>query len=100
MVVCPLNTVLNWKAEFKKWLPKNDLEVYELVSCKQNYERQYVVREWQSDGGIMIMGYQMFRNLSNPDNKRISKKVRTVFQEALLDPGNIFILYFLFDHDA
>ncbi|KAJ8985899.1 hypothetical protein NQ317_010656 [Molorchus minor] len=29
----------------------------------------------------------MFRNLSNPDNKRISKKMRKVFQEGLLDPG-------------
>lgn len=28
MVVCPVNTVLNWKSEFKKWIPKSsDLDV-------------------------------------------------------------------------
>ncbi|KAJ8939699.1 hypothetical protein NQ314_011041 [Rhamnusium bicolor] len=92
MVVCPLNTVLNWKAEFKKWLPKEDLEIYELVSCKQNYERQYIVQEWHRDGGVLIIGYHMFRNLSNPDNKRISKKMRTTFQEGFLDPARRIVL--------
>lgn len=88
LVVCPLNTVLNWKSEFKQWLPKeNDFDVYELVSSKQNYERQYIVNEWHSDGGVLIIGYNMFRNLSNPDNKRLSKKMRNVFKEGFVDPG-------------
>ncbi|XP_018566294.1 transcriptional regulator ATRX homolog isoform X2 [Anoplophora glabripennis] len=88
MVVCPLNTVLNWKSEYKKWMPRNDeFEVFELVSSKQNYERQYIVTEWCNDGGVLIIGYTMFRNLSNPDNKRLSKKMRNVFNEGLVDPG-------------
>ncbi|CAH0551007.1 unnamed protein product [Brassicogethes aeneus] len=88
MVVCPVNTVLNWKNEFKKWLPKEDeFDVYELVSCKQNYERQYQVTDWYRNGGVLIIGYNMFRTLSNPDNKRISRKMRTAFQEGLVDPG-------------
>ncbi|KAJ8925712.1 hypothetical protein NQ315_009559 [Exocentrus adspersus] len=88
LVVCPLNTVLNWKSEFKKWLPRDsELEVHELVSCRQNYERQYKVKEWHEDGGVLIIGYQMFRNLTNPDNKKLSKKMRNVFCEGLVDPG-------------
>lgn len=69
-------------------MPRNDsVEVYELVSCKKNYERQYNVNEWHTDGGVMIMGYTMFRNLTNPDNKRLNKKMKSVFAQGLVDPG-------------
>ncbi|CAH1986403.1 unnamed protein product [Acanthoscelides obtectus] len=88
MVVCPINTVLNWKAEFKQWVPKNTpFEVYELTSCRLNSERQYYIKEWFDEGGVLIIGYTMFRMLSNPDNKKISKKIRAVFQEGLVNPG-------------
>ncbi|XP_063932980.1 transcriptional regulator ATRX homolog isoform X3 [Zophobas morio] len=88
LVVSPLNTVLNWVNEFKQWLPDNDdFEIFELVSFKQNYERQYQIKTWHNCGGVLIIGYDMFRNLSNPDNKRLSKKMRSAFQEALVDPG-------------
>nr|XP_023025621.1 transcriptional regulator ATRX homolog [Leptinotarsa decemlineata] len=88
LIVCPLSTVLNWKAEFKKWIPSSDtLEVYELVSCKKNFERQYIVNEWHQEGGVLIISYAMFRNLSNPDNKKLSKKLRNAFQVGFIDPG-------------
>ncbi|XP_030744954.1 transcriptional regulator ATRX homolog isoform X1 [Sitophilus oryzae] len=90
LIVSPVNTVLNWKSEFAKWLPKEEFEVYELVSCKTssvNQERAYKVREWHENGGVLIIGYNMFRTLSNPDNKTVTKKLRTWFQEGLVDPG-------------
>lgn len=90
LVVCPVNTVLNWKNEFKKWLPKKtNFEIFELVSCKQMYERKYRVSEWHTEGGVLIIGYTMFRNISNPENKKIQKKIRQVFVEGLVDPGKI-----------
>lgn len=88
LIVCPLNTVLNWKSEYEKWMPnENDIDIYELVSCKSNVDRQYAVQCWFQDGGVFIIGYNMFRTLSNPDNKRIPKKIRKTFQEGFLDPG-------------
>ncbi|RZB39883.1 transcriptional regulator ATRX -like, partial [Asbolus verrucosus] len=88
MVVSPLNTVLNWVSEYKQWLPdSDDFEVFELVSFKQNYERMYQVKNWHNFGGVLIIGYDMFRNLSNPNNKKISKKLRAIFHEAMVDPG-------------
>ena len=39
-----------------------------------------------SSGGVMIMGYDMFRNLSN-DTKKFKKKQKEVYQKALVDPG-------------
>lgn len=88
MIVCPLNTVLNWVDEFKKWLPKSsNFEVFEIVSHKQNSGRQFIVNEWFNEGGALIIGYDMFRNLANENNKRLSKKMRADFQRALVDPG-------------
>lgn len=95
LVVCPLNTVLNWVAEFEKWLPnKDDVDVFELVSYKQNTSKQYIASQWHKEGGVMVLGYNMFRILTNDQNKRMNRKMRTTFIEALVDPGNIcYILY-------
>ncbi|XP_050296159.1 transcriptional regulator ATRX homolog isoform X2 [Anthonomus grandis grandis] len=91
LVVSPVNTVLNWKSEFKKWMPnEEDFEVFELVSCKTsavNQERNYTVKCWHEEGGVLIIGYNMFRNISNPDSKTIPRKMRSSFQTALVDPG-------------
>ncbi|KRT83926.1 helicase [Oryctes borbonicus] len=88
LIVCPLSTVLNWTAEFKKWLPGEDeVEVFELVSFKLNSERMYQVEEWNRLGGALVLGYDMFRNLTNPTNKRLNKKMRNTFNSSLVDPG-------------
>lgn len=93
MVVCPLNTVLNWVAEYKQWLPKSSgFDVFEIVSYKQNSGRQFIVSEWFKEGGVLIIGYDMFRNLTNEKNKRMSKKMRNEFQKALVDPGLFWFL--------
>lgn len=97
LVVCPLSTVLNWVAEFKKWLPsEDDFEVFELVSFKQNYERHHQVKEWLRCGGVLIIGYDMFRNITNMANKRLPKKIRNTFQTAFVDPGKLdfFLVFF------
>lgn len=90
LVVCPLSTVLNWVNEFKMWL--DDLEgeqvnVFELVQHKKNHERLYQMKDWVKHGGVLIMGYDMFRNLSNPKGKRMSKKMVAGFNKVLLEPG-------------
>ncbi|KAF2905325.1 hypothetical protein ILUMI_00852 [Ignelater luminosus] len=90
LVVCPVNTVLNWVAEFEKWLADiggPPITVYDLVSSKQNNERKFHVEEWSKDGGVLVMGYDMFRNLTNPTNKRLRKSQRDIFQTGLVNPG-------------
>ncbi|XP_019621595.1 PREDICTED: transcriptional regulator ATRX-like [Branchiostoma belcheri] len=87
LVVCPINTVLNWKKEFEMWLDEEDqLDVWELASITSNQTRKYTLEAWQREGGVMLMGYDMFRNLST--GKRIkSKKMRESFHTTLVEPG-------------
>uniref|UniRef100_A0A665WPN1 DNA helicase n=1 Tax=Echeneis naucrates TaxID=173247 RepID=A0A665WPN1_ECHNA len=90
LVVCPLNTVLNWLNEFEKWQEgmKDDesLEVTELATVKRPQERSYALQRWQEMGGIMIIGYEMYRNLTQGRNIK-SKKLKESFQKTLVDPG-------------
>jgi len=66
LVLCPVNTVKNWADEFELWL-KGDLEidVHEMTEEKCNWGRTDRLDMWLREGGVMIMGYDMFRNVSN-----------------------------------
>lgn len=91
LVVCPLNTVLNWVNEFNIWLKDlkgfEEFYVYEINKLKQNVDRANKLMEWHNDGGVMILSYDMFRNLTNENNKGIRKKVRESLKTSLVDPG-------------
>lgn len=95
LVVCPLNTVLNWLNEFEKWQEglkdEESLEVTELATVKRPQERAYALQRWQEDGGVMIMGYEMYRNLTQGRNIK-SKKLKETFQKTLVDPGPDFVI--------
>lgn len=84
MVVSPLNTILNWQYEFEMWqeFTKKEVDVYELSSVKQNADRAAVLKNWHSNGGVMIIGYDMFRNLTQAATARIKTR-RRYFQKAL-----------------
>ncbi|CAN9514882.1 unnamed protein product [Ophioblennius macclurei] len=90
LVVCPLNTVLNWLNEFEKWQEgmedDESLEVTELATVKRPQERSYALQRWQEDGGVMIIGYEMYRNLTKGRNIK-SKKLKETFHKTLVDPG-------------
>ncbi|BFZ14845.1 hypothetical protein BsWGS_17884 [Bradybaena similaris] len=87
LVVSPLNTVLNWRNEWGMWLDEEDqLEVWELASCKQNAARVEALKEWHENGGVMIMGYEMYRNLTTGSRCK-NKRQKKIFQDTLVDPG-------------
>jgi len=64
-----------------------ELDVFELSSVKSNDIRMFTLRNWFEDGGVMILGYDMYRNLTNEKNKKVRSKMREVFQQSLVDPG-------------
>ena len=80
LVLCPVNVVKNWVDEFAKWLKGDlELEVHEMSDEKDNWGRADRLNAWMTEGGIMILGYDMFRNLTN-ESKKYKKKQRDIFQ--------------------
>ena len=89
MIVSPLSTVLNWVNEFNLWLKDiedGEIEVYELTKFKKNIERKYQLESWQRTGGVLIIGYEMFRTLSGASNK-MRKNMKEAILQYLIDPG-------------
>ncbi|XP_016143811.1 ATRX chromatin remodeler, like [Sinocyclocheilus grahami] len=89
LVVCPLNTVLNWRSEFDQWqrgLRPNILWVAELATVKSVGVRVELLNDWFTNGGVMIMGYEVFRILTHTDSAKYSKH-KEAFRSMLLDPG-------------
>lgn len=87
LVVCPLNTVLNWEVEFDKWIPDGEkIECYVLSYATSIKERVYMLADWFKKGGVCITGYEMYRNLVNGSHIK-SKKMKTDVKTYLADPG-------------
>ncbi|KAJ8405745.1 hypothetical protein AAFF_G00311820 [Aldrovandia affinis] len=91
LVVCPLNTALNWLNEFAKWQKGmkcvETLQVYELSTVKLAQLRIYILEQWHRVGGVMIIGYEMYRNLTQGRNIN-----GTSFRKTLVEPGPDFVI--------
>ncbi|XP_047462264.1 transcriptional regulator ATRX-like isoform X2 [Mugil cephalus] len=94
LVVCPLNTILNWLSEFKKWqssMGEDKVMVTELTSIRHPHERLRALQRWQKFGGVMLMGYEMYRILSQC-HKIKDEVSKEEFKRALVDPGPDFVV--------
>lgn len=92
LLIMPINTLQNWLNEFNMWLPlpedvdksplKEEGEVrprtFRIFVLNESYKsltaRARVVLEWCQEGGVLIMGYEMYRLLSLKKTKTKRKK--------------------------
>lgn len=94
LVVCPLNTVLNWVSEFKKWqrtLGEDRIKVSQMATLKSLSERASALKLWQRNGGVMLIGYELYRNLSQ-GQKVSNEHLKKDITSALVDPGPDFVI--------
>ena len=92
LCIVPINTIQNWLSEFNHWLPADGEEsalgeggpvtprsfnVFLLNDALKNLEqRSRVIDAWRADGGVLLMGYELYRLLANKKQrkKKTSKK--------------------------
>ena len=53
---------------------------------KKNFERKYQLEQWHKYGGVLIIGYEMFRNLTST-GKKMRKAMQESIKKCLVDPG-------------
>jgi SNF2 family DNA or RNA helicase len=89
LVVCPPTIVNNWENEFKLWTPrecKAALGPVVTINALEKTERRLLkIRRWFDEGGVLIVGYSLFRTLltaKNTEPEAIEQR-----RKWLLDPG-------------
>lgn len=89
LVLCPTICIDNWENEFVKWFPqKSTCPMYTLTASRSEAashsklaERKQHLQRWKLTGGILVMGYEMYRLLLSTVARR------TTFSPLLIHPG-------------
>ncbi|KAE8662602.1 Protein CHROMATIN REMODELING 20 [Hibiscus syriacus] len=65
LIVTPVNVLHNWRQEFMKWRPSElkPLRVFMLEDVTRE-RRAELLAKWIRKGGVFLIGYTAFRNLS------------------------------------
>ncbi|XP_053207222.1 helicase ARIP4-like isoform X2 [Panonychus citri] len=119
LCIVPINTLQNWMSEFDMWLPSKKVSAFKLDSdaikfrqfdvfmlneCKTLTSRAKEILAWRKAGGVLLIGYEMYRLLTTDGKtargktkaktKEIEDLPQEVYdnymrqlQEALVDPG-------------
>ena len=61
--------------------------MYEISRAKDVWSRCDALKEWHLEGGVMIMGYEMYRNLASLRNIK-KKSQKEILTKCLVDPGS------------
>lgn len=59
-----------------------------MSAVKNNASRADYLDHWHKKGGVMILGYAMYRNLALLTHIR-KKKEKAIFLKTLVDPGKV-----------
>merc|ERR1719220_3192155 len=87
LCIVPINTLQNWMSEFNHWLPaeggKSSLSGdgskvkhrhFNIYILNDNYkniqQRSSVIKDWGQSGGVLMMGYELYRQLSNKKSRK------------------------------
>ncbi|KAI0460393.1 hypothetical protein F5B21DRAFT_6066 [Xylaria acuta] len=63
LILCPATLVNNWLDEMLSWLPENHGlgDIFKVDAIMGAEQRNQVVRTWGELGGVMIIGYNLFK---------------------------------------
>lgn len=67
LILCPVNVISNWAAEFSYWLSglRPTIRVHQFSHYKTRSARLERLNKWQDKGGVMLMGYEIYRRMTN-----------------------------------
>lgn len=93
LILCPPSLVNNWMDELLVWVPDSMLGELRKVDSSIKYlpQRLKTIIDWNEDGGVLVIGYEMFRDLVNYKSKNISDAEHELVSKILLESPNIII---------
>ncbi|XP_060186744.1 protein CHROMATIN REMODELING 20 isoform X2 [Lycium barbarum] len=86
LIVTPVSVLHNWRQEFVKWRPSEmkPLRVFMLEDVPRERRAEYL-QKWRLKGGIFLIGYTAFRNLSfgkHIKDRHVAREICQVLQDG------------------
>ncbi|KAH8430453.1 putative SNF2 family helicase/ATPase [Aspergillus melleus] len=83
LVLSPVTLIENWYEEFIMWCPPNSPigPVRKVTSSSASQERLQTLVDWDAEGGVLIMGYELFRSWVM--NKKSAKRDKPAIPDEL-----------------
>ncbi|WCJ21115.1 DNA repair and recombination protein RAD54-like [Euphorbia peplus] len=86
LIVTPVNVLHNWRQEFMKWRPSEikALRVFMLEDVPRD-RRAELLAKWREKGGVFLIGYSAFRNLSlgkNVKDRNMAREICLALQDG------------------
>ncbi|GFF28202.1 helicase ARIP4 [Aspergillus udagawae] len=98
LILCPSSLIDNWYEEFLMWTPEEScIGFVRIVTASMAVsERLREVSDWDEEGGILIMSYDIFRKwIHNKETKKMRKPLRddehANVRKWLLEGPNIIV---------
>lgn len=95
LVLCPPALVENWFEEFLMWAPQpmteNIGDVWKINADTTLDERIERLDEWSDRGGILVLGYSLFRDLLKNPNSKLDEEQHRKVTEAILKRPDIVV---------
>ncbi|KAI3631242.1 hypothetical protein MIR68_010732 [Amoeboaphelidium protococcarum] len=69
LILMPATLIENWIQEIYRWIPRRDIQsvfndsIIHIRLYANVHERRDKVRQWSQGGGLLLMGFEMFRQL-------------------------------------
>ncbi|MCJ1466780.1 hypothetical protein MMC07_005400 [Pseudocyphellaria aurata] len=98
LILCPPALVENWWEEFLMWTPSttNLGELRKVTADLKLQDRLFEIERWKDDGGVLLLGFNTFRNLvHNPADKKgkriLNSHQQSMVEDALLKRANLIV---------
>jgi SNF2 family DNA or RNA helicase len=100
LVLCPPGLINNWMDELLTWIPDDMLKTLNPTKIDASVkvpQRLGAIEDWYLDGGVLVVGYEMFRALitnktvKGRDSSLLTEEEHEQVQKHLLEGPNIII---------
>ncbi|XP_008441788.2 protein CHROMATIN REMODELING 20 isoform X5 [Cucumis melo] len=86
LIVTPVNVLHNWRQEFFKWKPSElkPLRIFMLEDVPRE-RRAVLLAKWRAKGGVFLIGYSAFRNLSlgkHVKDRHMAREICYILQDG------------------
>ncbi|KAJ1984336.1 hypothetical protein H4R34_000711 [Dimargaris verticillata] len=102
LILCPTTLKRNWLREIHRWVPAAELQadlggVYSIDAQSKSFDQKLtILHEWFEEGGILMAGYQSFRDMvaggASNSRTQATDAEREAFHTYLLDPGPSLVI--------